>query len=44
MIRLGRLLELMPALRLDAEAGRAVHRRARTNGKGQHHPGLLDAS
>lgn len=42
--RIGRLLELLPALRLDAEAGLAVHRRARTNGKGHRHPDELEAS
>jgi Lon protease-like protein len=40
--RVERLLELLPPLVRDAEAGAAVHGRARRNGKGHMHPGLLE--
>ena len=40
--RVERLLELLPALRREMEAGAAVHRRAGQNGKGHMHPGLTE--
>jgi len=38
--RVERLLELLPPRVREVEAGAAVHRRARHNGKGHMHPGL----
>jgi hypothetical protein len=42
--RVERLLELLPARRLEVEAGAAVHRRAARNGKGHRTPGLTEPS
>jgi hypothetical protein len=42
--RVERLLELLPARRMEVEAGAAVHRRAARNGKGHHAPELTEPS